>query len=500
MENKRKIINNMSSGILYQFITLALGILIPRLVLVTLGSEANGLLSSANQVVVYLALLEGGMGLSITQALYGPMAQNQYDDINGIMSASNIFYRNVGKWYFVGLMLVSVVYTFTVSTTLPKVTVFWVVILTGLPQVINFFFQGKYRTLITVNGKGYVLTNLNTVVYAGTSITKIVLLLSGFGVVAIQVMYFIISIIQMAFILWYVKKEFPWLNLQVKPMKERIGQRTAVVWHQISGFVFSNTDILMLTYFCDLKVVSIYSMYNMFFSMVESLVSNVTGSFVFVMGQTYNSDKKRYLQLHNSFETLNMMLVFSFYTVLYICILPFLELYLGGVTDINYIDHKLPILFALIKLIGSGRFASQKVIEYAGKFKETQAHAVIEMIINVVVSMVGVIYCGIYGVLLGTIVSMLVRGIFMIYYSSKHILQMSQTKVYVKWFINALFFGGLIWIASYINIKFDSYVSLVAYAVVTLFIALITYGMSTIIYDKTFVKMIVDMLKGKIIK
>lgn len=169
--NLQKSISNVKFGILNQFITIALGIILPRLVLVSLGSEANGLLNSINQAIVYLALLEGGIGLTITKALYGPVAQNNQEEINGIMSAANCFYRNVGKLYLIGILIISVIYPFVIKTSISKITIFIVILLTGLPQVINFFFQGKLRTLLQVDGRGYILTNLSTVVFIGTSIT-----------------------------------------------------------------------------------------------------------------------------------------------------------------------------------------------------------------------------------------------------------------------------------------------------------------------------------------
>ena len=105
MTNLQKIIRNIGSGLIYQILTLALGITIPRLVLVNLGSEANGLLNSVNQALVYLVLLEGGVGLTITQALYKPVADREHSDINGIMSAANAFYRHVGTMYFIGMSI-----------------------------------------------------------------------------------------------------------------------------------------------------------------------------------------------------------------------------------------------------------------------------------------------------------------------------------------------------------------------------------------------------------
>ena len=496
MNNRQKVFNNIKSNLLYQAITLVLGIMIPRLVLVNLGSEANGLLNSTNQAITYLALLESGMGLSITQALYGPVARDERNIINGIMSASNYFYRNVGKLYFVGMIVIAIVYTVTIPTSLSKFTVFGVVMLTGLPQVVNFFFQGKYRTLISISGKGYVLTNFNTITYIGTSVIKIVLLINGFGVIAIQLLYFTVSLTQMFFIIWYVKKEFPWLDINVSPMTEKIGRRDSVFLHQISGFIFSNTDLLILTYLCDLKVVSVYSMYNIFYTMVNSLISNITGSIVFLMGQTFNSDKKKYLELHNVCETLSMMLTFSCYSVMNICILPFLQLYVGDITDINYIDDKLPILFTAIQLLISGRFASQKVIEYAGKFKETQIHATIEMLINIVCSIVFTLKYGIYGVLAGTVAALVVRSVLMISYASKEILHNSQGRVYMKWGVNTSLFCVLYMCGSKMSIILDSYFDLILFAGLAMSVVLLIYMAAVYLYDKKTFKFAICKVKG----
>lgn len=484
MTIKNKIKKNIVSNLFYQALTLVLGIILPRLVLVSLGSEANGLLNSTNQVITYLALFEGGMGLSITQSLYGPVAKKEYDNINGIMSASNVFYKNVGTYYFVGLLIAGIVYALTVKSSYSAAVIFALVILSGLPQVINFFFQGKYRTLISVNGKGYVLTNLNTVVYVGTSLSKIALLLSGFGIIAIQAMYCFVSLIQMIFIVRYVKKAFPWLNIKVKPQNNKIGQRSSVFIHQISGFIFSNTDMILLTYFCDLKMVSVYAMYTMFFGMISSLVSNITSSLYFAMGQKFNSDRTGYLKVQNTFETMNMILVFSCFSVLCMCILPFLRLYTTGVNDIEYIYPALPYFFAIIQLLQSGRISSQKVIEYAGKFRHTQWHAAIEAIINIVVSILAVMQFGIYGVLTGTIVALVFRSIVMIHYACVKILHSSQGVVYTKWFINTMLFIITQIFLINIPIQLNSYITLIIYAGILMVIMLLIFGGAAFWYDK----------------
>ena len=50
---------NSISSLLLQMVTIISGFIIPRLILKTFGSEVNGLVSSLNQFLGYITLLEG---------------------------------------------------------------------------------------------------------------------------------------------------------------------------------------------------------------------------------------------------------------------------------------------------------------------------------------------------------------------------------------------------------------------------------------------------------
>ena len=221
------------------------------------------------------------------------------------------------------------------------------VFLSGMSQVINFFFQGKFRILMQVEGKNYILTNLGTVINVFSSIGKIILLLQGFDIVALQVMYFVFNVLQMLYIKNYIRKNYKWIDLSVTPNYEAISQRNSVMIHQISGLIFENTDVLIITIVCGLKTVSVYSMYVMLFGMIGTIISTINSGVSFAMGQAYNTNKKRFNVLYDVFETYNMSLTFSLYCVANIFILPFLKLYTRGVSDINYVDKILPYLFII---------------------------------------------------------------------------------------------------------------------------------------------------------
>jgi O-antigen/teichoic acid export membrane protein len=254
--------------------------------------------------------------------------------------------------------------------------------------------------------------------------------------------------------------------------------------HQIAGYVFNSTDTIILTYFCGLKSVSVYAMYNMLFGMVNSLIGNVMGGAVFALGQIFQTDRQRFLKVNNCYETLNLALTFAACSVAYICILPFMKLYTKGVTDIDYIDQLLPVLFVAIMVLQAGRDPSMRIINFAGKFKETQPHALAEMIVNLVVSILGVIRFGIYGVLFGTVAALIVRSVLMIHYSYGVILQSNEFRIYRKWLINIVLLLAFERCLLYVSCPLDTYLNIILFAAVAMIAALIVFVGSAMLYDK----------------
>lgn len=431
--NARKSIYNILSGLLGQGIAILLGIMIPRLVIVNLGSESNGLLSSVSQMLIYLNLLESGVGTAALQSLYRPVAEKNISEINSILSAVNHFYKRIGILYLLTVSALALLFPLFLQSDLPFSVICPVVLLSGLTQAASFVLCGTCRLLIQAEGQNYVLNNVQTFVSVFTAIGKIVLLLQGYHLAAIQTMYFAVSLSQFAFIRFYMKKQHPWLDFSAAPDHRALSQKHSVLIHQISGLIFQNTDVLILTFACGLKTVSVYTMYVMLFGMIATVISTVNSSMSFVMGQTYHTNREKFFRLYDAFETYNMALTFSLYCTAHIFILPFLKIYTRGVTDIDYIDPWLPFLFTATYLLSNGRSAAQRVIEYAGHFQKTQKQSIIESAINILVSLIGVSRFGIYGVLLGTIAALLYRTNEMIRYASGNLLGRSPWITLKKW-------------------------------------------------------------------
>lgn len=464
MSRKKNSLNNLVWGILGNLLTSVVAIIIPRLFIVNYGSEVNGLLSSIRQIYVYLALLEVGVGDASVVALYGPIGRGEHDAANHILAATDRYYKKIGVIYAGCVGVLSVVYPLLLDTTIPYMTCCLVILLQGSGSVISYLVQGKYNMLLRVDNRNYVTTNLGTVTTVLTDVTRIILLMHGKSIVAVQTTYLIFNLIKMIYVSWYIKKNYKWLDLSVSPNFKAISQRGAVFMHQISSLVFSHTDVLILTFVSGLKTVSIYSMYATIYGMVNNIITIVSNSVQSALGQIFNTDKKRYIELNEAFETYYLALVFSLYAITSIFILPFMRLYTAG-ADINYIDWRLPVLFGIYQLLSYGRISSNFIIGFAGEFKATQWRAWLETAINLVVSFVCVFKFGIYGVLFGTIAAVLYRANDIILFANHRVLKRSAWPTYRRWLTNAIIFIIVVWGFGRIPMRVDSYFCLLVNAV-----------------------------------
>lgn len=428
-DNKVKAKKNVLFLTLSQIVTIAFGIVMPRITLVGYGSDINGLLNSVNQIVSYLALFEAGIQAVAKQSLYRTIGNRDTKGTNGILSAVNTNYKRIGSLYFLCLLGLSLVYPFlTKGSNIPFFTVFLVVFFSGIGNVITFFVGGKYQILLAVDGKSYILTLLSTISSILSHLVKIILLLKRVDIEIIIIATWLVSSIQVLCVLLYVRKKYPWVDLREKPNTTSLKQSKYAFIHQVSAQIFAHIDVLLLTVFCDLKAVSVYSIYKMLVYYLRTVLVIPLDSTTFALGQLYNRDKAAYIKSVDTLEVALAVGVFSVYTVALYLILPFIRIYTASITDTNYIDAYLPILFVLGEILNIIRAPMNGAINYAGHFQQTVWRSVLETVINLVASICGVIVFGIYGVLLGTIAALLYRTLDIIIYANVKILNRSPIK------------------------------------------------------------------------
>ena len=495
-EKDRRIKYNLLSGIVYQVVLLSLSFILPRLYLVNFGSEVNGVLSTIKQIFTYLCLLEAGVGLASTQALYKPIAENDHKRASAILSATNSYYLKTGIIYLAAVLAIAVLYAYVIPVAINSHILFVIIILNAVPALFSYFVQAKYRVLMEVDGRKYVITNSETVLQLLSNIGKIAVLLLSDSLVLIQLVYCLLALLQLSFLYIYAKRRYNWLKFKEKPDFAAISQKKSVLVHQLSAMVFNNTDIILLSVLTDFKAVSVYTIYNIFFSQMQAFITSVVSGFSFALGQMFHTDREKFIKTYNVYETFYIMITFIIYTLMAVFLLPLVQIYTGGINDANYSNTLLVFLFVIMNLLSNGKLPSNHVLEFAGKFEETRSHAIIEMALNIVVSVFAILKWGICGAIFGTIVALMYRGGMMIYYSNKKVLLRSVMKTYSHYIINGAVFAGVMavfFVDSFSRVSFGKLlISGIIYAPVIAF----SYVLINFIFQRNAFKDLAELLNG----
>ena len=152
----KKSIYNIIASLLYKIITCVVGLLIPRLFVLSYGSELNGLQNSVTQIFAYIALIEAGVGESALQSLFKPAVTGDREASNGVLSAVTSYYNKIGFVYFGILLGLSLLYPIIVHVdSVPYLTVVLYIIFAGASTGINFFFQAKILLVLKSEGDDY---------------------------------------------------------------------------------------------------------------------------------------------------------------------------------------------------------------------------------------------------------------------------------------------------------------------------------------------------------
>lgn len=488
---------NVIAGIGSQLLILAFGMIVPRMMILTYGSEVNGFFSSISQLLSYLTLLEAGVGAAAIQALYKPIAKDDKLGISEILSATRSFYKKISFYYLIGVCLFTLIYPLIINSGINKIDMMIIIFLSGLSGVIDFYFQATIKQLMLAEGRAYVVTNIGLFVQVSTYIAKIIVIYLNKSIVLIQALYLLINILQVFIYKWYCKKKYSWVLKNAIPNYNALNQKNSFLIHQITSLIFMSTDTIVLTLESTLKIVSIYNVYNMIISALNLLCNTLNDGLAFILGLTYYENEKDYVLLHDTYNVYYSAFVTALMSICYVLFRPFLILYTNGM-DENYILAYLPLMFCLIQILSALRMVSNNLIRIAGHMPQTVSRTIIEAVLNLGISVILTPKLGIYGVLLGTIIALAYRTNDIILYSDIKILKRNPIYSYKTVFINMMLFFIIVGINQKITLNMESYFVFFIGAIISSILIGSIYFFINSVFNKKEFKFLKEIVIGKI--
>ena len=494
---KKKAFLNFFVGSFSQVIIIALGFIVPRIIMIHYGSDTNGLTNTIAQIFTYMALLEAGIGQAAQNALYPYIHSNDKRGMSIVMSGARRYYRKVSAIYALAVLLLSCVLPFALKTNVGFITIFFYTIFEGLTALVGFYFTGVYSLFLFSNGETYITNSINLFVKVSCYAVKIVLALQGVNIAFIQVGYFVVSLVQLALYHRYMKKHYAWIDFKAAPKDYRIPDRNAYVLTEIATTVFSSTDMIVLSAFVSTMYSSVYSTYNMVFIALQTLLEAVYNSLKYILGQSYQHGLNKYKKVHDAFNSTFMCLITIMVSVAYWLIIPFVRLYTKGVTDINYMYTWLPICFCLVQLLSRSRSISGNLTGIAGYAKPVSYISLIEAITNVVMSIILVQYLGIYGVLLATVCALPVKVMYVNYIAEHKVMKRKPWKTLGILGINYLIFDITVILNYIFKLEIGSYGAFIFYGIALTLIYTIISVLLNLLVNKDLVGTLKDIAYKK---
>ena len=196
------------------------------------------------------------------------------------------------------------------------------------------------------------------------------------------------------------------------------------------------------------------------------LLNGIYNSVNYVLGQNYYKDIKKYVKIHDAYNSFFFGGMTTLMCISYVLIIPFVTLYTRGVTDVEYINPSLPFLFCLVQILSWSRYIAGNLSGIAGYAKQTSVVSMVEAIINVICSIILVQKYGITGVLLATVLALPLKVIYLLILSDKVILKRSMRKSLIIMMANLTMFAVTVVIRNAIVPEITSYLQFIFYGIV----------------------------------
>lgn len=412
MNNSR--VSNVKRNIFWNnvgnVISLILSVVSKSVFIYYLGMEYLGINGLFTNVLGLLAFSELGIGSAMNFSLYKPIAENNREKIKSLLHLYKIAYRGVAVVVtLIGLMLIPVLpVLLNTDQQYDNLYVYYLIYLFN--TVTSYFVTYKYA-YITALQKEYVITNLNTIFKFVIQFVQILVLILGHNFIVYLLTQSALQLIQKIVTVLYLNKNYTILiEKNIEPLDKKTKDEIkvnikALIFHKIGEASVHQTDNILISMFINTVTVGLISNYMMLNSAVSTFANSIFNSFTASIGNFLATEKKEsqeeLLDLYNFIG----FWIFGFITVSFISLIQSLFVLWGNILHKDMlVDNITVLLFFVNVYLGGQCLTIGNYKAAAGIFEADKWCALVQAIVNLIVSIVCGALFGLPGIYVGTIV------------------------------------------------------------------------------------------------
>lgn len=401
IKNTRRIIFsgavNRAVNIIFQFVN--------RTVIIRLlGAEFTGLSGLFTSILQVLSLTELGFQITAAYSLYKPLAENNTDEINRIMTMLRKVYFIVGSSVFaIGLLLMPFLKFFIKGDYPSSINLYVLFLLYLVNSGISYFLFAYKGVLLSADQRQDLTTGVNTAITLLVNIMQFAVLLVFRNFYLYVLMTILGSVISNLLINRIANKRYPYLKtlpgkIEIPAeMKKQIG---GLMINRLSNVSRNSFDNLIISSTIGLVATAQYGNYYSIYTAVFGLVGIISDSMTASVGNSIVLKSK-----HENFENLlDFSLLYSWVTgwcaVTMACMYqPFMKLWVGE--DLMLPARDMFLFVAYFYLINMNHMRNEYILGNAIWWKLKKAY-LLEAAANLVLNIILGKLFGITGVLIAT--------------------------------------------------------------------------------------------------
>ena len=424
-----------------QLVATGCGIIIPRVMIGAFGSAVYGLTTSIAQFLSYVSLLEGGVGRVARAELYGPLVKKDDYEISRVYYAIRHFFGIVAAIFVAYTLILSISY-FDIAKTQStnREVVFLLVWIISISTLAKYVGGLANLTLLNADQKQYIGNSIVMVTTAANAILLVILTKLKCNIMTVKLVSSIVYLVQPVCYALYVRKYY-----QLRPVgknRSRLEQKWTGIGQHIAYFLHTNTDVVLLTMFADIRLVAIYNVYRLIVTSIRKIAASATGGMEAVFGELVAREEKDLLQ--STFWKYKLLLS-TISSVLFgttaVLILPFVKIYTSGITDAEYIQPVFAMVILFAEAIDCVMHPCSSLPVAANKLKQTRWGSYGEAFINICLSLVLIRWNPLLGIAIGTLCAAIFKSIYYMIYSAKYILRIKVQELLGNYLLVVLILG-----------------------------------------------------------
>lgn len=377
-----------------------------------LGDESTGIYQLFTQILSYISLVDAGLTTSLLYSLYKPVSKNDTKKINSILKGGRNFYNKIAFLVIIIGVLVAIKIDFFIKDySLPLWYIQICFIMFIVASAINYFVTAR-KTLIEAKQDLY---KVHLVVYTSMivkGILEIILLVLGFKLMTLMILFIVMSIIQNLIIIYVSNKEYPELSYKdVKEDKSFVKETKNLIAQKVANIVFNNIDVILIAKYINASSVVIYTSYMYIVNSLQNIVKKFGSSSLASVGNLLVTEKNKARDIFYEYNAMCFYIANIVCVPLLLVLTSFVAVFYGETYTLPLLGSTCVVLILYFKVIEIPFEVYANALGYFGKVKNC---LIFQSIVNLVLSFVLLFKLGIQGVLLATIISYIV-GEFAIY-------------------------------------------------------------------------------------